>query len=512
MEIENIVNEIWPKIKKVFYYPSIIPPEITAEVSNGAALLDSSQVKINPEYLQKFKEKGITYKESLDEILTHEMTHLMRYPGSVLNILNLYKVTKNVTGDKDSADYLRSVFNEVQTNLYLLRRFNHLKTSEMRKIIFTGSENTDNTINKLINGLYQEVSGRDFGIESFSSEEKNMIEQLKKIEFLKKIYEKDSIKNFAEILKDHPDLKNNKSSLDLGLGMFGRKEILDGIKSFAKNIGDPKEFSEIISDMISSREDKSKRIKAGTGRAQAEVVSTIYTALAEGISIPIKKMVSKKNGGLYPSSHDSFELGDSLLDIDPFSSKGIMPGITKKWVRKEGNYYSFNENSPDSLILIDNSGSMPNPDNVVSIPVLGGTVFINSYLSSNSKVAIYNFGGDDHYTHFSSNKKLLHEEIRRYSGGGTVFNPRFIEEVLRNKEKSYDISVISDMEISNLNTFVETILSMPKTHRIHLFYTAESDENLRRYFGGNENIAIMPLMTKKDIEKITLGELNKSIF
>ena len=43
-----------------------------------------------------------------------------------------------------------------------------------------------------------------------------------------------------------------------------------------------------------------------------------------------------KNGTLYPYSHTGFEVGDPITEVDAFSTPGILPGITKKWVRKEG--------------------------------------------------------------------------------------------------------------------------------------------------------------------------------
>ena len=57
-------------------------------------------------------------------------------------------------------------------------------------------------------------------------------------------------------------------------------------------------------------------------------------------------------------------------------SPGIIPGITQKWIKKEGEVTTAYFEIPDSLIVIDSSGSMPNPDENISIPVLGATVIV----------------------------------------------------------------------------------------------------------------------------------------
>ena len=89
--------------------------------------------------------------------------------------------------------------------------------------------------------------------------------------------------------------------------------------------------------------------------------------------------------------------------------------------------------------------------------------------------------------------------------------------MLKQSDHPFDISVISDMAISNLETFIKSMLNIPKTHRIHLLYTNTASEatgyvtKLRNKFGSKENIAILPLVREEDIKKIILGELKKSV-
>ena len=156
---------------------------------------------------------------------------------------------------------------------------------------------------------------------------------------------------------------------------------------------------------------------------------------------------------------------------------------------------------------------MPSPIKGLSLPVLGATAISNAYLHNGSRVAVYNFGGNDYLLQPTKDKEAVHKQLRVYTGGGTTFNPRFLEGVLRQSQREFDISVISDMEISNLDVFVQTVLNIPQIHRIHLLYTENNGyvANLRQAFGSRDNVAILPLTCERDIYEITMGELKKSV-
>ena len=146
--------------------------------------------------------------------------------------------------------------------------------------------------------------------------------------------------------------------------------------------------------------------------------------------------------------------------------------------------------------------------------IVGATAISNAYLLNGSRVAVYSFGSNDHLTNPTRDREVVHRELRRYSSdGGTTFNPRFLEGVLRDSEGEYDISVISDMDIRNLDRFISTVLEIPQTHRVHLLYTENNGYvgKLRESFGNKENVAILPLTCERDIQQITMGELQKSV-
>lgn len=535
--LERIMEREWQDVRKGFHYPQLPQPKLVDNIPNGSIDMKSLQIQVSQPFIEGFEEHDIEEDEAMNEALTHELTHFMKYPGSVLNVLRLQKTAQGLTdGNKVSA--LREAFTEAQTNIYLVNEKKHPATSRMRKAYGLPEEDH---FGKLMYGLYQEVSGQDFGV-TLTEEEQGIVSRLKDIDFLDKKRETNNFRKFVQTLKDYqPPQKNQEqdkqgsqgdggeskeqsqgSSQGNPLDMFSENQIREGIRQFAQECNNPEEFEDIVKQVLSEGEEKGEPQdlamtsgrKAGVGEGTMIVASSIYSALADNYTIPIRKKQLHKNGGLFPHSHEEFSVGDSIHEIDPFSAPGILPGITKKWKRKEGEVTSDFEDVPDSVIVIDNSGSMPDPRGEISVPILGATAISNAYLDNGSKVAVYNFGGQDYLLNFTKDKRKVHEQLRVYTGGGTTFNSRFLENTLKENEGEFDISVVSDMDISNVDRFVDTMLAIQQMHRIHLFYTDPHEgyvSFLREKFRDRENVTILPLTRKQDIEKVVMGELKRSV-
>ena len=566
--LRQTMSTEWQKVRKSFHYPQLPQPQLVDDIPNGVMDIESLEVRVSEPFINGLQEKGIEPEESLNEVLTHELTHYMKYPGSVLNTLRLQKSAQDIAeGDKISE--LRRAFTEAQTNIYMLNERKHPSTARVRKAY--GLPEGDN-FGRIMYGLYQEVSGQDLGVEPKekglidkvqgvfgikpTDEERSLIEKLRDIDYTNKEQETGNFRRFAQILKDYqpPQDKNKRDGKDqegegsgqsqgngqgkscsgTGLEGFTDNQIREGLKQFAQECSNSKEYEEVVRQVLNESEEQGSQgqdqgqpsramgKRAGSGRGITQLANNFYTALAERYAIPIKKKPMHKNGSLYPHSHTSFEVGDEITEVDAFSTPGILPGITKKWVRREGEVHDNEEAVPDSFIVIDNSPSMfmasgnkvMSPEERIYHHIVGATAISNAYLLNDSRVAVYSFGSNDHLTNPTKNRELVHRELRRYSDdGGTTFNQRFLENVLRGSEEEYDISVISDMDISNLEDFVGSVLTIPQTHRVHLLYTENSGyvKKLRQSFGDRKNVAILPLTCERDIQQVTMGELKKSV-
>ena len=560
--LKQTMGREWQKVRKNFHYPQLPQPKLIGEDSNGSINIESLEITVSEPFVNGLEKKGIAPEESLNEVLTHELIHFMKFPGSVLNVLKLQKSGQGIT-DPSKISELRSAFTEAQTNLYMLNEMKHPSTAKVRKAY--GLSEGD-SFGRLMYGLYQEVSGQDLGIEprerslrdkvkgalgtTPADQERGLIDKLKNINYTNKGQELENFREFAQVLKNYqPPQDQNKKNKEgqeegevcsgdgNGLGGFTDNQIREGLKQFAQECSNPQEYEEIVKQVLNEDEKQETQgrkqgqlpqamgKKAGSGRGITQLADNFYTALAEKYAVPIRKKLMHKNGTLYPYSHTSFEIGDSIIDVDAFSTPGILPGITKKWVKNEGEVYGNDEAVPDSFLIIDNSPSMIDWEtkNGINIPInpsqriyqhiVGATAISNTYLLNGSRVAVYSFGSNDHLTNPTKDREMVHRELRRYSSnGGTTFNSRFLEGVLKDSEGEYDISVVSDMDIRNLGGFIDTVLGIPQTHRIHLLYTESNSYvgKLRESFGNKENVAILPLICERDIQEITMGELQKS--
>jgi len=526
--LKETMRKEWQKARKRFHYPQLPQPELVDNIPNGYIDIKNLKIKVSESFIRGFEQHGIGTEEAMNEVLTHELTHFMKFPGSVLNVLRLQKSAQGLT-DSGSISRLRYDFSEAQTNLYLIQEVQHQATAPIARVCNERGE-YPGSLGRIHYGLYQEVSGQNFGIK-LTEEERGLVGKLKEINFLDKERETSNFRKFVQVTGDYQPKQEQKDSGDsFGIESFTDNQIREGLKKFAQECSTPQEYEDVVKQILNEDAEKGEKQreqqvlgkKAGIGRSITELADNFYTALAERYTIPIRKKQMHKNGSLYPHSHTPFEVGDSITEVDAFSTPGILPGITKKWVRKEGEVHGNDESVPDSFIIIDNSPSMfeskgneiISPSERICPHIVGATAVSNAYLANGSRVAVYSFGSNDHLTNPTKDRKTVHSELRRYStDGGTTFNQRFLESVLGQSQREFDISVISDMGISNLNAFVQTVLSIPQTHRIHLLYTENNScvANLRQTFGSRNNVAILPLIYDSDIEKITMGELKKSV-
>jgi len=530
-KLGQIVKEEWQKVRKRFYYPQLPQPRLVGKSEGGGSFnFLNLETTIEEPYIKSLRGKGIasTDKESdtlaINECLSHELTHYVKFPGSVLNVLRLQKAGQGIADD-NTISRLRRDYTENQTNLDLILNQKHPATVSIAREL-NKQNKYPGSLGKLHYGLYQEVSNQNFGVE-LNQEEKGLIKKLKDIDYTKKDEEIYNFRKFAQILKDYKPPKNKnkkggKNQNQNGLEGFSDNQIREGLKQFAQECSSPQEYEEIVKQVLSEGKGQAVGKQAGLGKGVTQLADNFYTALAEKYVIPIRKKSIHKNGSLYPYSHTSFEIGDSITDVDAFSTPGILPGITKKWVRKEGEVYGDNESVPDSFLIIDNSPSMfmPNWSEVQSSSeriyqhIVGATAISNAYLFNDSRVAVYSFGSSDYLLNSTKDREAVHRELRRYSSdGGTTFNSKFLEKVLKDSKGKYDVSVVSDMDIRNFKNFISSVLDIPQTHRIHLLYTENNDyvKKLRKSFGNRENVVILPLTCESDIQKITMGELEKSI-
>ena len=510
-----ISEQIWNgKIEEVrarFFYPSVPKPILTKETPNGSADIVSNQIQINPDYIEMLSKKGIPEPDSLDEVLSHEFAHITRFPANTQRKMHLYRLARSALNTKNLSEAAVYAFNEAQANIYVGVDMGNKATPKVEKIIAIGSQG----LNKVLEGLYQASFQEDLGIK-LNRKEKKLVKNLAELDFTNQGSEDKNLRRFIELAEEY--LKYYKPKTSSGfLGMFSQEQIDEGLSALAQECMDsgytPDQFEQLALELA-----QEGKIPPAAGKEKGILRDSrdIYLKLARTYSIPIIRKSIRKNGSSIPEKQEPYSIGDSLQELDPFSSSGILPGITKKWTSREGELLR-GEAIPNSIIIQDNSPSMPDPNSVISIPVLGSSVIARAYLLNNRTVTIYSFGSSDYVYGPSNDEAEINRVLRLHSGkkGGTTFNPEKLEALLKDRKDYFDISVVSDMEIKNLDVFTKSVKNIPGLHRVHLFYTNPAKiiyvNSIIESTKEMNNIGYAKLFFKEDIKTITMGELKKSL-
>jgi len=169
-----------------------------------------------------------------------------------------------------------------------------------------------------------------------------------------------------------------------------------------------------------------------------------YAHLAQAYRVGIEKKPSQQAGRVYPVSLKRWLPEDGIHNLAPLATFGPvgLPGITKRWLHSGPESRLYDQQVPDLIIVIDSSGSMPNPNSMHnpnekrpncdrSYAVLGAFVAANSYLDYGSRVAVINFSNQDFVADFTRDRTLLYKHLAAFQGGGTRLHPETIERLLQ---------------------------------------------------------------------------------
>ena len=187
-------------------------------------------------------------------------------------------------------------------------------------------------------------------------------------------------------------------------------------------------------------------------------------ALPHLVRFPMRENVTAVEP--HPEGLEEWEIGDGLERVDWFESvvrsPHVIPGITtlqRTYGETSGSELSFEP--IDLYIGIDCSGSMPNPQRLVSYPALAGTILALSALRVRAKVKVV-LSGEPGKTHamreFSREEREVLGVLTTYLGTGTAFGIHRLSETF-NQQSALDrpahIVIITDQDIfSPLNATV----------------------------------------------------------
>ena len=528
--LQSIIEEIWPRLKKKHLYPEIPIPKVREapkqqegepEKDEDVGLeMKQKQLTINGAFVSQMKDK-MPEERVIEALLDHGITHYTFCPWDFHTHLRLYAAAKKVVGDKELAKQVSNHFIDVIADTHCVKkRFTEIP--ELHRNLRKGA------VEEVIASLYQKIWGMDLGIPPSKMGVKgrtDIVRRLARIPYLDRSRWGESIQKFARTLKPLfiEDQKEQGGQGGKGernpqgehdLDHYSSEEIDQGLRDYARQTMALSEFKDVVEDFSDELKGAGYGMEGGMGRGQGNSVDAdvlFYMKLAENYSIPIKKFPLEEKGSLHPHSHCPWEIGAPFQDVDLWTSFGkIMPGITQIWTKREGKGKGKMEGIPDCLIVIDSSGSMINPRKSLSYAVLGAACATNAYLCNNSKVAVYNFsdapmGGKD-VLNYTDRREDIYRVLCKYFGGGTALDLEDLMPFIQGKKK-LDLFIITDMKITNLEALIGFFGQIQ--NRVTAVHIGDNPYATRfeKAFERRENISIYTVKRTEDIPHIVLGRI-----
>jgi hypothetical protein len=528
--LQSIIEEIWPKLKKKHLYPEIPIPKVreTSKREKGEAEKDEDvglemrqkQLTINGAFVSQMKDK-MSEERVIEALLDHGITHYTFCPWDFHTHLRLYAAAKKVVGDKELAKQVSNHFIDVIADTHCVQK-RSTEIPELHRNLRKGA------VEEVIASLYQKIWGMDLGIPPSEKGVKgrtDIVRRLARIPYLDRSRWGESIQKFARTLKPLfiEDQKEQGGQGGKGernpqgehdLNHYSSEEIDQGLRDYARQTMTLSEFKDVVEDFSNELIGAGYGMEGGMGRGQGNPVDAdvlFYMKLAENYSIPIKKFPLEEKGSLHPHSHCPWEIGGPFQDVDIWTSFGkIMPGITQIWTKREGRGRGEIEGIPDCLIVIDSSGSMINPRKSLSYAVLGAACATNAYLHNNSKVAVYNFsdapmGGKD-ILNYTDRREDIYRVLCKYFGGGTALDLEDLMPLIQGKKK-LDLFIITDMKITNLEALIGLFGQIQ--NRVTAVHIGDNPYAARfeKAFERRKNISIYTVKRTEDIPHIVLGSI-----
>ncbi len=530
--LQSIIEEIWPKVKKKHLYPEIPMPKVkepSASQEDRAAVdedvgleMKQKQLTINGSFVLQMRDK-MPEKRVIEALLDHGVTHYTFCPWDFHTHLRLYAAAKKVVGDKDLAKQVSNHFIDVIADTHCVRK-RSTEIPELHRYLKKGA------IDEIIASLYQTIWGMDLGIplsRAGAKSHQGIVRRLARIPYLDRSRWAESIQKFARTIKPLLIEEQKEQGARGGKGErnpqgehdlnhYSSEEIDQGLRDYARQTMTLSEFKDVVEDFSDELKGTGYGMEGGMGRGVGEPIDAdvlFYMKLAENYSIPLKKMDLEKKGALHPYSHCPWEIGAPFQEVDVWTSFGkLMPGITQVWRKKEGKGRGKMEGTPDCLIVIDSSGSMINPRKSLSYAVLGAACAANAYLHNRSKVGIYNFsdapmGGKD-ILNYTNRREEIYRVLCKYFGGGTALELEDLKPLIQGKKK-LDLFIITDMKITNLEALIGFFGQIQ--NRVTAVHIGDNPYATRfeKAFEKRKNVNIYNVKRTEDIPHIVLGKIRE---
>jgi hypothetical protein len=514
MNLHELIAALWPQVRRKHLFPQLPMPRVGENASTAAVEMRHKQIIVDAAFCEHLA-ANMPLAEVVEATLDHGVAHYTRCPWDFATHLRLYAAAKEVLQDRQMAQRATDAFIDVVADTSCVQEF-ETALPQIYKYIERSPLDT------VMTGLYSRL----WGVNLESTAPEGLLRRLSRISYLDRTQWDESMQRFCRlirpILEEEQQQQSGMSSAPLGqhgLGGHSQNEVEQGLREFARQAANPREFRETVEDFSEELAEQGYAGgQEGMGRGRGQQVDTdllYYMKLAESYHLPVRRAPLQRSSSLDPYAHAPWELGKPIHDVDVWTSFGkILPGLTQTWLRQHGEVIGQQEGVPDCLIAIDSSGSMTNPRYLLSYAILGAGCACEAYLRYGSQVAVYNFSdapaGDRFALDFTSDRRRIYQALCRYFGGGTALALEEFDELLHKARRTApDIFLITDMAITNLETMTTYLSRIEgRLTAVHIGETGSALQ-FKQATAGWKNVSVFAITQKEDIPRIILGQVKE---
>lgn len=506
---DEILRRVWPRVRRRHLYPELPHPQIAADETFAALTFKAKQIFLSRAVIEKLA-PALSPSKSMEALLDHAVSRYLYCPWNLATYLRLYTEARRVLDTGKAAKTITEAFVDIAADTRCISRVETFLPE-----LYAAFEG--NQMDRLVKGVLQRIWQRDLGVR----DEPAVLKQLAVIPYLDRSQWMDGIHSFAGLLKSFFSDENLEegsrqlSNCHSGLEPYTDQEIRTGFAALAAHLPSVEEFNRIAGDfdVTIGTEAVTGPRKAGTGTGTGQDIPAFYyLKLAENYRLPLGPMRVRKSGADYPHHHVPWEISRPCGDIDPWTSFGkIMPGISQVWERDESRIFTRKERTPDLIVMIDSSASMPHPGKKASYAVLSAGCACDAYLRDNARVSVYNFSdaasGGRKILDWSTSREEIYHCLCYYFGGGTQIELRYLDGL--QTEPAPDIFLITDMQIHNLSVLADYFNTC--RNRVTVVHLGGNPDvvQFKKSTELRPDLSVFNVEKKEDILGIVLGQVKE---
>ncbi len=567
--LEDLIKKGWGESRKRAHNPCLPNPQIKDEVEGGAHFdFLNGKVRIGKKHIAEFTELGLKEDRTITGTFDHEIAHYMVFPKNLSTMILMGYFAEKIF--KEKANPVFQLYADMVVDTHSVLKENTkddvltVRGATVKLLERQGSEPDKNI--RLMNLAYLYRQANEDAGQLSKKINKNIaskLEEMMTIDFSRNANHEASLYKYGDLIKDLLDEPNSeRGTYGSGSGAYKdiikkttKKQIEESLREIIKKVGKSK-YEEIKKWIREIKEEKPEEVSRGIGVEASELgydenTARYYSELSRAYPLVIVKVPRKtEKKKKVVSGTEKWRSDKDISLILPHSSFGkILPGITKSVQITEKPRKTLEYQEPNALILVDTSGSMPNPSNEKSYAALGSCIVARSYHARGNYVGGINFDAKASILPFTRNLDNLFLFLTAYKGGGTALDIKLLKEMLdipeeflegtdsrtmkryfetgviprrairkdvsldtkvfeAFKDKKIDVYMFTDGDIQNQEEVLEYLSSLQNLNRASIILTGGERYSYQAY---SDKVNITMLENESDMPKIAVKEMSRAL-